>query len=293
MPAKTGPAVATPARGRGQHQRRLAARAPRARARSRERERRGVTGVDTAQQGFDEPVHDLVAESRSRPARRRRRPRRRRAACRESRGAAARRRRPTAARAATCATSAGTPITERGRACSDPRDQTGTRSSRGGRPREPELAGQVDALRSAGQHRLRADVDLDAGHRPGQQLATGPRRAFQHQDLAAGRGQSRRQPARRSRRRQPRLAARLGHAPSLSPAGTEPVAGTGRRTPMRTTRFLAVSATALLLTACSGGSDGDSPDATTAMDGRCRGRIRRRHGRVRPRGTRGRRRRVQ
>jgi hypothetical protein len=37
---------------------------------------------------------------------------------------------------------------------------------------------------------------------------------------------------------------------------------------MRTTRLLAVSATALLLslTACSGGSDGDSPDAT-AMDG--------------------------
>ena len=38
---------------------------------------------------------------------------------------------------------------------------------------------------------------------------------------------------------------------------------------MRTTRLLAVSATALLLslTACSGGSDGDSPDAATAMDG--------------------------
>jgi hypothetical protein len=38
---------------------------------------------------------------------------------------------------------------------------------------------------------------------------------------------------------------------------------------MRTTRLLAVSATALLLslTACSGGSDGDSPEAATAMDG--------------------------
>ena len=38
---------------------------------------------------------------------------------------------------------------------------------------------------------------------------------------------------------------------------------------MRTTHLLAVSATALLLslTACSGGSDGDSPEATTAMDG--------------------------
>jgi hypothetical protein len=38
---------------------------------------------------------------------------------------------------------------------------------------------------------------------------------------------------------------------------------------MRTTHLLAVSATALLLslTACSGGSDGDSPEAATAMDG--------------------------
>ena len=38
---------------------------------------------------------------------------------------------------------------------------------------------------------------------------------------------------------------------------------------MRTTHLLAVSATALLLslTACSGGSDGDSPEATTAMEG--------------------------
>ena len=38
---------------------------------------------------------------------------------------------------------------------------------------------------------------------------------------------------------------------------------------MRTTHLLAVSATALLLslTACSGGSDADSPEATTAMDG--------------------------
>ena len=38
---------------------------------------------------------------------------------------------------------------------------------------------------------------------------------------------------------------------------------------MRTTHLLAVSATALLLslTACSGGSDVDSPEAATAMDG--------------------------
>ena len=42
---------------------------------------------------------------------------------------------------------------------------------------------------------------------------------------------------------------------------------------MRTTHLLAVSATALLLslTACSGGSDGDSPEAATAMDGAAAG----------------------
>ena len=42
---------------------------------------------------------------------------------------------------------------------------------------------------------------------------------------------------------------------------------------MRTTHLLAVSATALLLslTACSGGSDGDSPEAVSAMDGAAAG----------------------
>ena len=136
--------------------------------------------------------------------------------------------------------------------------------------RHPELAGEVDALGPAGEHRLRAEVDLDAPDRPGQQLAAGAGRALEHQDLAARRGQvaGGGQPGDAAADHDG-TAARLGHAPSLSPGRTEPAAGTGRRTPMRTTHLLAVSATALLLslTACSGGSDGDSPEAATAMDG--------------------------
>src|SRR4029078_11526780 len=94
-----------------------------------------------------------------------------------------------------------------------------------------------------------------------QQLAAGAGRALEHQDVAPGRRQV-------PGCGQPGDAAsdhdgatvrpgRLGHAPSLSPGRTEPAARPGRRTPMRTTHLLAVSATALLLslTACSGRAD--------------------------------------
>ena len=167
--------------------------------------------------------------------------------------------------AATCVDVGGTPITERGSGRSAPLVQTEDDVGGGVDDRHPELASEVDALGPARQHRLRAEVDLDAADLAGEQLAADARRALEHQHVAPGRAPG---PARRSgrrcrrRRRRRRGAAGRACAQPVTHASTEPAAGTGRRTPMRTTRLLAVSATALLLslTACSGGSDADSPE---------------------------------
>ena len=144
-----------------------------------------VAGVHAAEQGFDEPVHDLVAEPGGDQL--------------ADRDVLAVGERPARGLVAQ-------PLDAGGRQHPRARDllhvgrhahhrtrqgaqrAVGPDRGRGGRGvdhRHPELAGEVDALGPAGEHRLRAEVDLDAPDRPGQQLAAGAGRALEHQDLAA------------------------------------------------------------------------------------------------------------
>ena len=172
MPANTGPGVAEPACA--------AAATSDASPLQRHQLRHGraggqqprVAGVHAAEQGLDEPVDDLVAEPGGDQVADRRRPRRRRAAGRGSRGAAARRRRRTAPpRPRPARTSAGTPITERGSGRSAPRVQTEDEVVAGWTTGSPSSRARSTPSGRRVEHRLRAEVDLDAPDRPGQQLA--------------------------------------------------------------------------------------------------------------------------
>ena len=162
------------------------------------------------------------------------------------------------------------------------------RWSPGGRRGSPSSRGEVDALGPAGQHRLGADVDR---RRPptsrGRSLPPMLGDALEHQDVArrprpASRAAA--SPAMPPPTTTTRTAARLGHAPSLSPsAARNQPRGTGRRTPMRTTRLargLGHRPARSPSRPARAGPTATRADAATAMDGGAARRVRRRHGRV-------------
>ena len=253
-----------------------------------------VAGVHAAEQGLDEPVHDLVAEPGGdqladrdvlavgeRPAR-------------ASRGAAARRRRrDSTPDAATCSTSAGTPITERGSGRSAPWVQT----------EDEVVAGWTTGIPSSRARSTpsgrRASIDSaprstsTPADRPGQQLAAGarasPRAPGPRARPRPGRG---RRSARRCRRRPRRYggAARACAQPVTRPHGTSrgdgPSYAHAHHSPPRGLGHRPAALSHGLL-----GRVRRRLSRGRHRHGRRRGgRVRRRHGRVRPRGA-GRRRR--
>ena len=149
-----------------------------------------VAGVHPAEQRLDEPVGDLGPEPAVDQVADRD------VAVDAARAAAPARGEPRSSPsgestpdAASWSRSSGTPISERGSGRSEPRVQIRDDATVGCSIGRPELAGEVDALGSAVEHRLGADVDGHPGDLGAQQLAADPGRRLEDEHVVPGRGQ--------------------------------------------------------------------------------------------------------